>query len=117
MRFRPATQATVTTKSGMIKARTMQAAAILLAICVSGCGGDNPGSWPIDKVEAQVMIAANLSEIELSPGGTAGVLAGTGKDEGGETFQITVTQNAETKQFDWEAKGDRGSNQEGMYGR
>ena len=107
MRFKLAPQATA----------IVNATVLLLAISLSGCGGDNPGSWPVDKVQAQVMKAANLNEIELSPGGSAGVLTGTGKDEGGETFQITVTQNAETKQFDWEAKGDRGSNQEGMYGR
>ena len=85
------------------------------ALCLSGCGTDNPGTWPADQVETQVLKGANLTEITLSPGGEPGVLNGTGKDASGETYQIMVKQDADAKQFNWEAKGDRGSTLDGLY--
>jgi hypothetical protein len=96
---------------------TMLAVAMISALCLSGCGADNPGTWPIDKVETQVMKGAKLTKIALSPSGEAGVITGTGKDETGETYQITVKQDADAKQIDWDAKGDRGTTLDGLYGR
>lgn len=95
---------------------TTLATLVILALCLSGCGTDNPGTWPVDKVEAQVIKGAELSEITLSPGVEAGVLTGTGKDASGETYQITVKQDADAKQINWEAKGDRGTTLDGLYG-
>ena len=92
------------------------AIAIIPLVSISGCEGDNPGKWPAEKVQAQVIESANLTELNLAPSDQPGVLTGSGKDEGGETFQITVTQDAAAKEFKWEAKGDRGTTADGSYG-
>jgi hypothetical protein len=44
---------------------TISAAATVLALCLSDCGSDNPGTWPVDKVEAQMMKGANLTEVTI----------------------------------------------------
>ena len=36
------------------------------ALCLSGCGTDNPGTWPADQVETQVLKGANLTDSSLS---------------------------------------------------
>lgn len=93
------------------------ATAATFVLCLTGCSGDNPGEWPIDQVEAQVVEGAALTEATLSQGDVPGQLTGTGKDAGGETFQLTVTQDAAAREFTWEAKGDRGTEAAGKYGK
>lgn len=95
---------------------TISAAATILALCLSGCGSDNPGTWPVDKIQAQVMKGANLTEVTLNPSGELGAISGTGKDAHGETYQSTVRQDADAKQINWDAKGDRGTILDGLYG-
>jgi len=85
-----------------------------MTVCLSGCG-DNPGSWPQEKVEAKVVEGLSLSEIALSPSAEAGVFTGTGKNAEGETFTLKVTQNADTKKISWDAKGDRGTMEVGSF--
>ncbi len=86
-----------------------------IAISLPGCS-DNPGSWPQPKVEAKVAESLDLSQITLTPGTEQGVFTGTGKHAGGETFKLTVTQNASDKRISWEADGDRGTSEVGSYG-
>jgi hypothetical protein len=49
-----------------------------------------------------------MSEVKISAD-PAGGYTGTGKAADGETFKLTIKQNAELKRLSWSAKGDRGT--------
>ncbi len=64
-------------------------------------------------MEENIKRKMGLDEIDLSNG--EGGFTGTGKNAEGESFVIKVKQNAGGKRLDYEAKGDRGTNEDGFF--
>ncbi|HAC91335.1 MAG TPA: hypothetical protein DCF63_12015 [Planctomycetaceae bacterium] len=87
--------------------------ASLLLVSLTGCRKDNPGKWPAERVTAKVAESLQLSEFSLSPA-TNG-LEGSGKRADGETLKVVVTLHPDTSEIRWNAKGDRGFEEEGSY--
>ncbi len=87
-------------------------------LCLGGCQ-DNPGTWPVEKVTEQVeqsLAGQEVRLVEISLSATAsGSFEGVGKAEDGETFQLSVTQDAAAQRLTWKANGDRGSILDGYY--
>lgn len=79
---------------------------MLLAFCL-GCNTFDPSKWDKDQVSKEITEKHNLTELTLKP--AEGGFSGTGKDAGGETFKITVKQNAAEKSVSYKLDGDRGS--------
>lgn len=78
-----------------------------------GCNGENPGTWPQDKVSEKISKSLELSGLTLQPRAEGG-FTGTGKrDE--ETITVIVTQNPAESRIDWDAKGDRGFVETGFF--
>ncbi len=84
-------------------------------VFAAGCGGaiSHPGVWTEADAEANIKRKMDLTEVDLAP--AAGGFSGTGKNADGESFKIAVQQNATTKRLDYDAKGDRGTNEEGFF--
>lgn len=85
----------------------------LLVAGVVGCGVDNPGNWPAEKVSAYLADHFEITDVVLTP--TADGFSGTGKRADGETLNISVTMVPEKSEFRWDAKGDRGFVEEGDF--
>ncbi len=85
---------------------------LILLLCglFVGCNASHPGVWNQKEIEAFMLKTENpkMQEVQLTanPDGT---YTGTGKAADGESFKLTIRQNAEAKQLSWEAKGDRGT--------
>ncbi len=79
-----------------------------------GCNrGGNPGTWDEAKVEQYMMEKMELESVDLSPSGDG--FEGTGTNTYGETYELKITQQASGKRLDYEATGDRGTNETGFY--
>lgn len=83
----------------------------LLTLTLLGCNQSHPGNWDEAKVEAKLQETLNLPSLDLTP--SEGGFAGTGTDAEGQTYEVTVTQSAATKELSYVAKGDRGATEEG----
>lgn len=86
--------------------RSFLSALSLLVLCL-GCNTFDPSKWDKDRVSKEIMEEHKLTELTLTPAPNG--FTGTGKDAGGETFKITVTQNASEKSVSYKLDGDRGS--------
>lgn len=83
-------------------------------LCWSGCEQPaHPGNWPQTTVESKLKSSLNLTEIALTP--ATGGFSGTGKTADGETFKLTITQDATAKKLVCKATGDRGTMDERTY--
>ena len=40
---------------------------LAVLVGLTGCSGNNPGKWPVDKVAAQVAESLELTNVTLSP--------------------------------------------------
>lgn len=93
--------------------RIYSLATMVFCCClVVGCNNSHAGNWGADKVQEELMTRMEFTEMSLQP--TADGFTGTGKVESGETFEITVSQNAADRKFDYVLKGDRGTTEEGF---
>lgn len=84
---------------------------LLMSVLLSGCSSSHPGNWDEATVESKLQEKMGLQSLELSP--ADGGFSGSGSDTEGQTYQITVTQNAATKELKYVAEGDRGATEEG----
>jgi hypothetical protein len=84
-----------------------------ICICQIGCA-DNPGTWPLPKVEAKLTESLQLSDVNMEAAPDGG-FTGTGKSAEGETISFSVKQDAAARRISWDAKGDRGFVEEGYY--
>lgn len=87
--------------------------ALASLITLAGCGSGHPGSWTQEQVEENVRSKLSLVDVQLRP--SEGGYTGTGTNADGETFELTITQDAAAKRLDYEAEGDRGSIESGMF--
>lgn len=78
-----------------------------------GCKKDNPGLWPVEKIEAKLVERFELTEISLTP--TEGGFTGEGKTSEGETLKLEIKQFPDDSKFTWDAQGDRGLFEDGFY--
>lgn len=85
-------------------------AACLMVLAVAGCNQPDPSRWSQAQVETEIKEQWDLSEITLAP--SAGGFTGKGKDENGESYEITVKQDTAAKSLSYTGKGDRGTNLE-----
>ena len=84
---------------------------LLVCFFSFGCGNaSHPGIWNQTEIEAYMLKTENpkMSEVKLSSNSEGG-FSGTGKAADGETFQLSIKQNAALKKISWSAKGDRGT--------
>ena len=79
-----------------------------IAIALVGCNPVHPGVWDLPKVESHIKESMELSELKLEPAGT-GAYTGTGKSADGESFKVSVTQDAAAQKLSWKYEGDRGT--------
>lgn len=86
---------------------------VLCCLIATGCR-DNPGKWPAEKVEGQIMRSLELVEIIQSDKNPDGFTI-NGKRSDGETLTITITQDPENSRMSWDAKGDRGFVEQGYH--
>lgn len=84
-----------------------------LAVIFTGCA-DNPGKWPLPKLEAKISENLELTSIELAPRPEGGY-QGSGQRADGETVKFTITQDPEAHRIEWQAQGDRGFVEDGYY--
>jgi|688.fasta_scaffold06866_12 hypothetical protein len=92
-------------------------ALLLLALTlIAGCNpaADNPGTWNPAKIQEHLKKSLKLSEATVSPAEGGGFSA-TGKNAEGESFKITIKQDAAKKRIEWKSEGDRGSFEDGYY--
>ena len=82
--------------------------ALILALC-SGCNSFDPSKWDQEQISKEIKEKHNLTELTLTPSEGGGGYTGTGKEASGESFKITVTQNAAEKSVSYKLDGDRGS--------
>jgi hypothetical protein len=91
---------------------------IFVCLVCHGCGNtSHPGNWPQSEIEAYMLKTENprMSEVSIKPDPEGG-FSGTGKSADGETFQLTIKQDADLKRLSWSAKGDRGTKiEDGRY--
>lgn len=90
-------------------------AVVALSFCVFlvGCAKDNPGKWPIEKIEADLKDHFELVDISSTP--VDGGYTSTGKTAEGESFTIEVQQFPDQSKYTWDASSDRGTLDEGYY--
>lgn len=80
---------------------------LVAGLLVTGCNQPDPSTWDRAKVETEIKEQWDLAEITLSP--SEGGFTGKGKDENGESYEITVTQDKAAKSLSYKGKGDRGT--------
>lgn len=87
---------------------------LLLAFCFFfvGCG-DNPGAWPVEKVQTEIAQRLELTDVKLTAK-EGGGFEGTGMLDG-ETVTLTITQDPDAGRISWNAVGDRGLTEDGFY--
>jgi lipopolysaccharide export LptBFGC system permease protein LptF len=91
--------------------RFLSVLSLLACLFCVGCGNtSHPGTWNQAEIEAYMLKTENpkMSEVSISTD-PAGGYTGTGKAADGETFKLTIKQNADLKRLSWNAKGDRGT--------
>jgi hypothetical protein len=83
---------------------------LLVCFFVIGCSTSHPGNWTQAEIEAYLLKTENpkMSEVKINAD-PAGGYTGTGKSPDGESFRLTIKQNADLKKLSWNAKGDRGT--------
>jgi hypothetical protein len=84
----------------------------LTLFLITGCK-QNPGNWPVEKVTPVVAESLKLSDLVLTK--TSSGMEGKGKTADGETFTVIVKQDPAQSKISWDAKGDRGSFEEGSF--
>lgn len=86
---------------------------LILTFSMTGCRKENPGTWPAEKIEAQLIERFNLSEVSLEK--KEGGFEGSGTAEDGETYTFDIKQFPSESKYTWDAKGDRGTFEDGFY--
>lgn len=95
-----------------MKQATLCVGALLGSVIASGCGpSSHPGTWDEAKVETELTRTLKLESLDLTP--SDGGFQGTGSDSEGQSYDVTVTQDAATKSLTYDAKGNRGENVDG----
>lgn len=86
----------------------------LASLLSVGCGTRaNPGMWSEADIESNIKQKMDLEELDVVR--SADGYTGTGKNYDGETFSLTIKQDAAASKLEYTAVGDRGTNEQGFF--
>ena len=96
----------------IMRQATLCVGVLIGSLITSGCGpSSHPGTWDEAKVETELTRTLKLESLDLMP--SDGGFQGTGSNSDGQSFEVTVKQDAATKSLTYDAKGNRGENVDG----